>query len=108
MPDLDRSQRSGLVDVLGRLLIAYDNLFESPFPYSMGWHGAPFDDRPLDHWQLHGHAYPPLLRSATVRKFLVGYELLAEAQRDLTPEVAAARLRELPDTHYLDRRGDGS
>jgi UDPglucose--hexose-1-phosphate uridylyltransferase len=61
----------------------------------MGWHGAPFHDGPIDHWQLHAHAYPPLLRSATVRKFLVGYELLAEAQRDLTPEAAATRLREI-------------
>ena len=70
-----------------------------PFPYSMGWHQAPFGEDAADggtHWQLHAHFYPPLLRSATVRKFMVGYELLAEAQRDLTPEDAAARLRAVP------------
>ena len=72
----------------------------------MGWHGAPChqgeaatDDR---HWQLHAHFYPPLLRSATVRKFMVGFEMLAETQRDLTAEQAAARLRELPDVHYME------
>ena len=74
----------------------YDALFGVPFPYSMGWHGAPFDAAAAtDAWVLHGHAYPPLLRSATVRKFMVGYELLAEAQRDVTPEDAAARLQAL-------------
>ena len=75
---------------------ATTRLFGVPFPYSMGWHGAPFDaDAATDAWVLHAHAYPPLLRSATVRKFMVGYELLAEAQRDVTPEDAAARLRAL-------------
>jgi UDPglucose--hexose-1-phosphate uridylyltransferase len=78
-----------------RLLRRYDALFATSFPYSMGWHGAP-SAQPCDHWHLHAHFYPPLLRSASVRKFMVGYELLAEAQRDLTPEQAAARLRELP------------
>ena len=69
------------------------------FPYSMGWHGAPFDAAArTDHWQLHAHVYPPLLRSATVKKFMVGYELLAEPQRDLTPEQAAARLRALTNS----------
>jgi UDPglucose--hexose-1-phosphate uridylyltransferase len=66
----------------------------------MGWHGAPTDDGEYRHWQLHAHVYPPLLRSATVRKFMVGYEMLAEAQRDLTAEQAAERLRSLPDRHY--------
>ena len=94
MPDVDGAARDGLAAILGRLLRRYDGLFGVPFPYSMGWHGAPFDAHAAtDAWQLHGHAYPPLLRSATVRKFMVGYELLAEAQRDLTPEDAAARLR---------------
>jgi UDPglucose--hexose-1-phosphate uridylyltransferase len=102
LPDLDGAARDGLVDVLRRLLARYDNLFEAPFPYSMGWHGAPFGDGPVDHWVLHAHVYPPLLRSATVRKFMVGYELLAEAQRDLTPEEAAARLRSLPELHFRD------
>ncbi len=108
MPDLDEAQRAGLVAALRRLLVAYDNLFETSFPYSLGWHGAPFDDRSQRHWQFHGDAYPPLLRSATVRKFMVGYELLAEPQRDLTPEEAAARLRRLPGEHYLDRQGGDS
>lgn len=94
MPDLDEGQRDDLAAVLGRLVRRYDALFAVPFPYSMGWHGAPFDaDAAVDAWQLHAHVYPPLLRSATVRKFMVGYELLAEPQRDLLPEDAAARLR---------------
>jgi UDPglucose--hexose-1-phosphate uridylyltransferase len=97
---LDEAQRSSLSSILPQLLTRYDNLFEHPFPYSMGWHGAPFDDADPAPWQLHAHFYPPLLRSATVRKHMVGYELLAEAQRDLTPEDAAARLRELPHDHY--------
>ena len=96
MMDLDDDARDGLATVLGRVLRRYDGLFGVPFPYSLGWHGAPFgEDAATDAWQLHGHAYPPLLRSATVRKFMVGYELLAEAQRDLTPEDAAARLRDV-------------
>jgi UDPglucose--hexose-1-phosphate uridylyltransferase len=100
VPDLNDIQRNALVDVLKRLLVKYDNLFEVSFPYSMGWHGAPFVDTDVSHWQLHAHFYPPLLRSATVRKFMVGYELLAEAQRDLTAEQAADRLRNLPDVHF--------
>lgn len=100
LPDLTDDQRNALADVLKRLLTRYDNLFETSFPYSMGWHGAPNDDGNYDHWQLHAHFYPPLLRSATVRKFMVGYELLAQVQRDLTPEQAADRLRSLPETHY--------
>jgi UDPglucose--hexose-1-phosphate uridylyltransferase len=92
LPDLDDRQRDSLADRLVQLLRGYDGLFEEPFPYSMGWHQAPFDrvDRP--HWQLHAHFYPPLLQ-ATVRKFMVGYELLAEPQRDITAEDAAERLR---------------
>jgi UDPglucose--hexose-1-phosphate uridylyltransferase len=100
LPDLDESQRHHLSQVLPELLIRYDNLFEHPFPYSMGWHGAPYSGGDHSHWQLHAHLYPPLLRSASVRKFMVGYELLAEAQRDITAEDAAARLREVPDVHY--------
>ncbi len=103
MPDLDSDERNALADLLKRLLVRYDNLFETSFAYSLGWHGAPFDGTGGDHWQLHGHALPPLLRSATVRKFMVGFELLAEAQRDLTPEQAAERLRSLPDEHYRER-----
>ena len=70
----------------------------------MGWHGAPFGPEPQAHWQLHAHFLPPLLRSATIKKFMVGYELLAEAQRDLTAEQAAERLRALPDVHYKQAR----
>ncbi|WP_353198930.1 UDP-glucose--hexose-1-phosphate uridylyltransferase [Sandarakinorhabdus sp.] len=97
MPDLLPGQRDSLADILCRLTARYDNLFACQFPYSMGWHGAPFGDADADPWQLHAHFYPPLLRSASVRKFMVGYELLAEAQRDLTPEAAAAMLRAVPD-----------
>jgi UDPglucose--hexose-1-phosphate uridylyltransferase len=141
LPELDALQRNSLADILKRLLTRYDNLFETSFPYSMGWHGAPMESVPPSpptlggigvappspptlggiaatsekrsapqgwgdggaqyrHWQLHAHFYPPLLRSATVKKFMVGFELLAEAQRDLTPEQAAARLRDLSEVHY--------
>lgn len=103
LPDLDSTQRDALAEILRRLLTRYDNLFEMSFPYSMGWHGAPFVEGDVAPWQLHAHFYPPLLRSASVKKFMVGYELLAEPQRDLTPEAAVARLREVPETHYRDR-----
>ena len=93
LPDLSAGQRDGLAAILVRLLAGCDRLFDTPFPYSMGWHQAPFGPDAPGQWQLHGHVYPPLLRSATVRKFMVGYELLAERQRDLTPEEAAERLR---------------
>ena len=101
MPDLTPEERNQLADIMRRLLIRYDNLFQSSFPYSMGWHGAPTENGDFQHWQLHAHFYPPLLRSATVRKFMVGYEMLAEAQRDLTPEQAAERLRKVSEAHYL-------
>lgn len=97
MPELSGPQRDSLADILRRLTARYDNLFATRFPYSMGWHGAPFGDADVGHWQLHAHFYPPLLRSASVRKFMVGYEMLAEPQRDLTPETAAAMLRAVPD-----------
>jgi UDPglucose--hexose-1-phosphate uridylyltransferase len=95
MTDLGNVHRVDLAIALRQLLSKYDGLFECPFPYSMGWHGVPFGDDATDHWQLHAHFYPPLLRSASVRKFMVGYEMLAEAQRDLTPEQAAKRLRDV-------------
>lgn len=91
--ELDCEARDALADILRRLTARYDNLFGTSFPYSMGWHPAPQGNEPNDGWRLHAHFYPPLLRSATVRKFMVGYEMLAEAQRDLTPEQAAERLR---------------
>src|SRR6187397_133999 len=92
LTDLDGPARDGLAGVLREMLERYDGLFKRPFPYSMGWHQAPFGDGSSDHWQVHAHFYPPLLR-ANVRKFMVGYELLAETQRDLTAEDAAGRLR---------------
>ncbi len=95
MPDSTPGERLGLAELLSTLLSAYDRVFDSPFPYSMGWHGAPYTGEAIDAWHLHAHVYPPLLRSASVRKFMVGYELLAGVQRDLTPESAAARLRSL-------------
>jgi UDPglucose--hexose-1-phosphate uridylyltransferase len=80
---------------LRRLTSGYDKLFETFFPYSMGFHQRPTDGQPHLEWHFHAHFYPPLLRSAAVRKFMVGYELLASPQRDITPEDAAARLREV-------------
>ena len=106
LPDLTDDERNAQADILKRLLTRYDNLFECSFPYSMGWHGAPTGgtaDADAQHWQLHAHAFPPLLRSATVKKFMVGYEMLAEAQRDLTAEQAAERLRGVSDIHYKER-----
>jgi UDPglucose--hexose-1-phosphate uridylyltransferase len=100
IPELTEGERDSLAEIVQKTLIRYDNLFEASFPYSMGWHGAPFNNAPNPHWQLHAHFLPPLLRSATVKKFMVGYEMLAEAQRDLTAEQAAKRLRELPPIHY--------
>ena len=101
--ELADEERGGLADVVRRVAVRYDNLFETSFPYSAGLHQAPTDGRPHPEWHLHMHFYPPLLRSATVRKFLVGYEMLGEPQRDITPEAAAARLRALPDVHYRVR-----
>jgi UDPglucose--hexose-1-phosphate uridylyltransferase len=110
LTSLPESHKLDLAETMRRLLVRYDNLFQCSFPYSMGWHGAPFptangektDKREnVDvYWQLHAHFYPPLLRSASVKKFLVGYEMLAEGQRDLTAEQAAERLRSLPNRHY--------
>jgi UDPglucose--hexose-1-phosphate uridylyltransferase len=101
LPQLDAIQQHDLAVALKKLTSRYDNLFQCSFPYSMGWHGAPFGGSDVRPWQLHAHFYPPLLRSSSVRKFMVGYEMLAEAQRDLTPEQAAEKLRAVSDTHYL-------
>jgi UDPglucose--hexose-1-phosphate uridylyltransferase len=104
LTNLPGSHRLDLAETMRRLLVRYDNLFQCSFPYSMGWHGAPFlpdaGEKPEEYWQLHAHFYPPLLRSASVKKFLVGYEMLSEGQRDLTAEQAAERLRSLPEKHY--------
>lgn len=89
--------------ILKRITTRYDNLFEVPFPYSMGFHQSPTNRTFNGEWHFHAHYYPPLLRSATVQKFMVGYEMMATPQRDLTPESAALRLREASDVHYRDR-----
>lgn len=103
---LNQAERADLASALKQLTTRYDNLFQISFPYSMGFHFAPLHQRENAHWQLHAHFYPPLLRSATVRKFMVGYEMLAEAQRDLTPEQAAERLRAVSgEIHFKNVRG---
>jgi UDPglucose--hexose-1-phosphate uridylyltransferase len=91
--DLDSPQRDGLADILQQLTTRYDQLFHVSFPYTMGLHQRPTDGQPHPEWDFHIHFLPPLLRSATVRKFMVGFELMAEPQRDITPEQAAQRLR---------------
>jgi len=98
----DPVARTALADILKRITTRYDNLFEVSFPYSMGFHPAPTDKEPHSEWHFHAHYYPPLLRSATVRKFMVGYEMLGSPQRDITPELAASRLRDASEVHYLD------
>lgn len=100
LPALSQPERRALADIYQKVTIRYDNLFEISFPYSMGFHQAPNDGLEHPEWILHAHFYPPLLRSATVRKFMVGYEMLGMPQRDITPESAAQRLRELPEVHY--------
>jgi UDPglucose--hexose-1-phosphate uridylyltransferase len=103
--ELTEEERDDLAAIIGRLGTRYDNLFRTLFPYSMGLHQQPTDGRDYPAWHFHLHYYPPLLRSATVRKFMVGYEMLANPQRDLTAESAAERLREISDTHFLQRKG---
>ena len=107
---LNENHKSDLADALKQLTTRYDNLFKTSFPYSMGWNYAPLKRDwqgtllSGDYWQLHAVFYPPLLRSATVRKFMVGYEMLAEAQRDLTAEQAAKMLQSVGESHYLMER----
>jgi len=100
MLELTDDERNGLADILRRLTCRYDNIFHVSFPYSAGIHQAPTDKMAHPEWHFHIHFYPPLLRSATIRKFMVGYEMLANPQRDITAEVAAERLRALSDVHY--------
>ncbi|TAH52022.1 MAG: UDP-glucose--hexose-1-phosphate uridylyltransferase [Chloroflexota bacterium] len=100
LADLNAREVTALADILKKLTTRYDNLFQVPFPYSMGFHQTPTDGSAYPAHHFHAHYYPPLLRSASVRKFMVGYELLAMPQRDLTPESAAERLRELSEVHY--------
>lgn len=111
LKDLTASEVSALAEIFKQVTTRYDNLFEISFPYSMGFHQATADNQPHPEWVLHAHFYPPLLRSATVRKFMVGYEMLGMPQRDITPEAAAEQLRSTADVHYkskgasLARRG---
>jgi UDPglucose--hexose-1-phosphate uridylyltransferase len=102
--DLSGDERDGLADLMRRLTVRYDNLFHVSFPYTMGFHQAPTDGAEHGFWHMHLHFYPPLLRSATVQKFMVGFEMLATPQRDLTPETAAERLAALPEIHYLGEK----
>nr|CAH7755492.1 unnamed protein product [Callosobruchus chinensis] len=101
--DLDCKQKEKLAQTLQVIVAKYDNIFKCTFPYSMGWHGAPTGEllkENQDHWTFHGMYYPPLLRSATIKKFMVGYELLAQAQRDLSAEKAAAVIRDQPEKRF--------
>ena len=100
LTQLSDDEKLALADAYKKLTIMYDNLFEVSFPYSAGIHQAPTDGEDHPEWHLHMHFYPPLLRSATVKKFMVGYEMMANAQRDITAEQAAERLSSLPKTHY--------
>ena len=100
LSDLTSVESRALAEALKQVTTRYDNLFETSFPYSMGFHQAPSDGQAHPEWVLHAHFYPPLLRSANVRKFMVGYEMLAMPQRDITPEIAAGRLQAIPAVHY--------
>lgn len=108
LTEITSAEVTAMAEILKVITTRYDNLFEISFPYSMGFHQAPFDGQPHPEWTLHAHFYPPLLRSATVRKFMVGYEMLAMPQRDITPETAAERLRSLPEVHYKQRNSESS
>ena len=99
MPDMQATEIAQLAEVLKQVVSIYDRVFEIPFPYSMGFHQAPSDRSEHPEWHFHAHFYPPLLRSATVRKFMVGFEMLGTPQRDITPELAAEKLRSLMDPH---------
>ena len=101
--DFTANEIEDYASILKLLTIKYDNLFETSFPYSSGIHQAPTDGEPHPEWQFHMHFYPPLLRSASVKKFMVGYEMMGESQRDITPEKSAQMLRDLSDVHYKSK-----
>jgi UDPglucose--hexose-1-phosphate uridylyltransferase len=103
MPEFTSEERDGLADALKRITTRFDNLFETSFPYTMGFHQTPTDGGNHPEWHFHAHFYPPLLRSATVRKFMVGFEMLGMPQRDITPEDAAQRLRACTEEHFWPR-----
>jgi UDPglucose--hexose-1-phosphate uridylyltransferase len=100
MVDFTDREKTSLADILKQVTTRYDNLFETSFPYTMGFHQRPTDGEAHEEWHFHAHFYPPLLRSATVRKFMVGFEMLGMPQRDITPESAAERLRAVSATHF--------
>jgi UDPglucose--hexose-1-phosphate uridylyltransferase len=102
--EFSAEERRALADILKQITTRYENVFEAPFPYTMGFHQRPTDGEPHEEWHFHAHYYPPLLRSPVVRKFMVGYEMLATPQRDITAEMAAARLRAVSPRHYLEVR----
>jgi len=104
MADLTPEEILSLSNMLQRVTSTYNKVFGVPFPYSMGFHQRPTDGESHSEWHLHAHYYPPLLRSATVQKFMVGYEMLGTPQRDITPEAAAERLRQVSPIHYRDSR----
>ena len=104
LPEFTPAERDALAQALNRIAIRFDNLFETSFPYTMGFHQSPTDGASHPEWHFHAHFYPPLLRSATVRKFMVGFEMLGMPQRDITPEDAAKRLREASETHFWPRQ----
>ncbi|MGD0912663.1 MAG: UDP-glucose--hexose-1-phosphate uridylyltransferase [Terracidiphilus sp.] len=103
LPGFSADERDSLADALKRITTRFDNLFETSFPYTMGFHQSPTDGEAHPEWHFHGHFYPPLLRSATVRKFMVGFEMLGMPQRDITPESAAERLRACSEEHFWAR-----
>jgi UDPglucose--hexose-1-phosphate uridylyltransferase len=103
MAEFSAPQRAALANILKQTTTRYDNLFETSFPYTMGFHQTPTDGQDHPEWHFHAHFYPPLLRSATVRKFMVGFEMLGMPQRDITPESAAERLKALPAVHFTRR-----
>ncbi len=102
LPELNAQEQKDLASIIKRLGIRLDNLFQTSFPYSMGIHQAPTDGKEYPMVQMHMHYFPPLLRSATVKKFMVGYELMAMPQRDITAETSAKRLRALSELHYTE------
>jgi len=97
---MTNDETTAFAEILKAITVRYDNLFETSFPYSSGIHQTPTDGLPHEEWHFHMHFYPPLLRSATVKKFMVGYEMMGEAQRDISPEKSASILTSLPATHY--------
>jgi UDPglucose--hexose-1-phosphate uridylyltransferase len=106
--DFSEAERDGLAGILKQLTTRYDNLFQTSFPYTMGFHQAPCDGESHEEWHFHAHFYPPLLRSATVRKYMVGFEMLGMPQRDITPESAAERLRGVAAKHFMERQAGES